>query len=321
MATTTTTRLGLVKPTPGTGEPVNRSVMNTDYDKIDAAVGALICTEATKPVTPWDGQFIRTTDTRKLYVWNATQAVWDHIVIPLGGAIEGALSSTDILTAKVTADANNRWKIKAGGEMWWGPGTSTQDTNLKRMSASRLGTDDSFEVVTDLIVGGDATITGDIAVTGIGMERVVRKTTFQNKTSDTALVNDTHLTFANVASGEYVFDLTLYVTGSISGDIKFGFTFPTGAGGATITWMGYGGVLATATQLAPLESAGFVESTTADQIQAYNTHGNGAIIRAEGYIIFGSTVGALTLRWAQNTSNATATSVRKGSRLKYTRVA
>ena len=40
MATTTTPVLGLVKPTPGTGEPYSRATENANLDAIDAAIGA-----------------------------------------------------------------------------------------------------------------------------------------------------------------------------------------------------------------------------------------------------------------------------------------
>lgn len=39
MGTTTTPVLGLVKPTPGTGEPYNRAAENTNLDIIDSAIG------------------------------------------------------------------------------------------------------------------------------------------------------------------------------------------------------------------------------------------------------------------------------------------
>lgn len=81
MSTTSTTRLGIVKPTPGTGEPVNlQTQINDSWDKIDSAIGATICTSSTRPASPFHGQFIRETDTRKLYVWNATQSAWDLVM-------------------------------------------------------------------------------------------------------------------------------------------------------------------------------------------------------------------------------------------------
>lgn len=308
MATTTTTRLGLVKPTPGTGEPVNRGTENANLDKIDTAIGATVCTEGTKPAFPWDGQFIRCTDSRKLYMWNATQANWDQITVPLGGAMVGAVSNTDLWKGQITGDTNNRLSIQAGGALFWGAGNAAQDTNLYRSAANRLKTDDDFEV------------TGQFINSGIGYAKPVYKTAFQDKTNTTALGNDNHLTFANVASAAYTFRLNLFVIGAIAGDVKVGFTFPTGAGGATITWAAWGGDPAGGGQVGSVQGAGFFESTTVDQTLAFHAHPSGALVRIEGYISFGTTIGALTLRWAQNTANATATSIREGSNMIYTKV-
>lgn len=146
---------------------------------------------------------------------------------------------------------------------------------------------------------------------------LIVKSADESVTSSTALQDDDELLFAGAANTAYRFRLVAFVTGSINGDIKFGFTFPTGAGGATITWMGYGVVSTATTQADALHSAGYVASTTADQTLTFNAHGNGTLIIAEGYIEFGSTAGNLILRWAQGTSNATATIVKKGSSLEY----
>lgn len=242
MARTTTTRLGISKPTPGTGELVDQGIdVGTNWDKVDAAVGAgSDVTEAAKPGSPWDNQLIRTTDTRRVYVWNTVENVWDLV-----GVYED----------------------------------------------------------------------------GIGSERVAFKATNQDKTSDTTLADVTDLQFTGVANAKYVFELLLFVTGSINGDIKIAFTFPSGAGGATITWAGYGSDAAATVQSAALFTAAIVESTTVDQALVFNAHGSGAFVRVEGFITFGSTSGLLKPRFAQNASNATATSIRPGSRIKWTRVA
>lgn len=79
----TTTRLALVKPdpNPATGDFVDITTLNANADKMDAAAGAFPCTAATRPIAPnlWDGRLIRETDTRRVLVWNATQAVWDPV--------------------------------------------------------------------------------------------------------------------------------------------------------------------------------------------------------------------------------------------------
>lgn len=81
MPLTPTSRLALAKPDPdpATGDFVNVGTLNGNADKLDAAAGAFPCTAATRPGAPWHGQIIRETDTRRVLVWNATQAVWDPV--------------------------------------------------------------------------------------------------------------------------------------------------------------------------------------------------------------------------------------------------
>jgi len=83
MSSTTTSRLGLIKPTPGTGEPVNVATqINQAWDKIDAAIGATICTSTTRPSPAFDGQIIRETDTGVIAVRNDAAGTWVSIYPP-----------------------------------------------------------------------------------------------------------------------------------------------------------------------------------------------------------------------------------------------
>lgn len=171
MSRTTTTRIGLSKPTPGTGEPVNASIdVGTNWDKVDDAVGAQICTSGTRPGSPYDGQMIRETDTRRMYIWNATQSAWDQIVLPYpaGSILTGSGGSTAGLRMTSSGAAlNNRYLALRGsgdtvdhfamdydGLHQWGPGSGALDTNLYRSAADTLKTDDN------LIVAGNLTVTG-----------------------------------------------------------------------------------------------------------------------------------------------------------------
>lgn len=52
----------------------------------------------------------------------------------------------DAFAVKLTTETNNRWKVKTNGEMWWGPGSSSQDTNLYRGGENLLATDDTFRI-------------------------------------------------------------------------------------------------------------------------------------------------------------------------------
>ena len=48
------------------------------------------------------------------------------------------------LSMQVTADAADRWRLKADGTAEWGDGTATPDTNLYRKAADTLASDDNF---------------------------------------------------------------------------------------------------------------------------------------------------------------------------------
>ena len=76
---TTTTKLALIKPT--TSEAVDIAILNLNTDKIDASVGATPCTSATRPATPYNGQYIFETDTSKIYVYNSTSSSWVSPVV------------------------------------------------------------------------------------------------------------------------------------------------------------------------------------------------------------------------------------------------
>lgn len=74
---TSTTRLGLTKPD-GT-DLVDIAVLNTNANKIDAAVGAFVCTSTTRPSTPYSGQIIYETDTDQSFVWDSGTSTWNTL--------------------------------------------------------------------------------------------------------------------------------------------------------------------------------------------------------------------------------------------------
>jgi hypothetical protein len=72
---TNTTKLGLVKPTPGTAEPVNvLTQLDDNWDKIDSAMGNGIFTSVTNPTggNRFNGQIIYETDTTLWKMWDGT---------------------------------------------------------------------------------------------------------------------------------------------------------------------------------------------------------------------------------------------------------
>lgn len=131
------------------------------------------------------------------------------------------------------------------------------------------------------------------------------------RTSTTTLTADPDLTFALEANAAYDFELELLYNGGTNGssDLKFAFTGPSGF---TMT---LGGLLVTIP--AGVASTGGTQGTT------FTSGTNGTStplwLRLSGRLATSSTVGSLTLTWAQNTSSATATTLTAGSKMRARR--
>lgn len=152
--------------------------------------------------------------------------------------------------------------------------------------------------------------------------RFVVKSADESLTSSTALQDDNHLILPVDANATYELQAMLFWAGNETGDIKFAFAFPTGA---TVNWAITGPNAA---------DAGFSTGGTRGGTQYFSSLNQtlsptGSIdiagstsplhARPHGTVITGVTAGSLTLRWAQNTSNATATTVKAGSWLRLQR--
>ncbi len=59
----------------------------------------------------------------------------------------GAATTTDVITAQVTGDSQQRLIINANGVLEWGSGSGAVDVNLYRGNANELWTDDRFTTV------------------------------------------------------------------------------------------------------------------------------------------------------------------------------
>ncbi|HSX06850.1 MAG TPA: glycosyl hydrolase family 28-related protein [Candidatus Saccharimonadia bacterium] len=63
-------------------------------------------------------------------------------------------ASSSFISANVTSDTVDRFRVLASGQVSWGDGTNTRDTNLYRSAASTIKTDGSLVVAGSLTVGG-----------------------------------------------------------------------------------------------------------------------------------------------------------------------
>lgn len=135
-------------------------------------------------------------------------------------------------------------------------------------------------------------------------ESVVRKAADESVTSSTTLQDDNHFIFALEANKTYVLMSGIFATSTVANpDIKIAFSIPAGAT-MDIGYFGQGGNNRVADLL---ESSG-----TASAAIPIAANGD-TIIQAFGTVTTSGTAGNLKFQWAQNASNANATTVRQGS--------
>lgn len=66
--------------------------------------------------------------------------------------VQRALTTDNAYRARVSGDTNSRFVVDADGEISWGPGNATMDTNLYRLQANVLQTDDQLNVLGGTLV-------------------------------------------------------------------------------------------------------------------------------------------------------------------------
>lgn len=143
-----------------------------------------------------------------------------------------------------------------------------------------------------------------------------RMTANQNLTlSSTALQSITSLVVAVPTAGTFAFRGIIYYSSSTTADIKFAFLLPAGG---TIIWNGPG-VVVGGTGTGDTTASTAVAS---DAVLSYGGNGVGVILacQIEGTYVAGGTAGNLQFRAAQNTSDATQSTVHAQSRLEVWRI-
>ena len=127
------------------------------------------------------------------------------------------------------------------------------------------------------------------------------------RATTTTLTADPDLTVSVLANTVYVVRLSLPYKGAATntGDFKFGFSVPGGSSFA-------GGFIGVTNPLGV-----YLVSVTASSTLISYSNGTGSPLWCEvsATLITSGTAGSLTLTWAQNTSNATATTLMAGASL------
>lgn len=143
----------------------------------------------------------------------------------------------------------------------------------------------------------------------------VGKTVTTDRASTTTISADPELVLPVEANAEYVFEFYWRVSGITAGGIDIQITTPTGATGSyscnrLAADQADTGTRTSTRLLFNVETEFSTPSTSAHQV-----------IEGSGRVITGGTAGNLSIDWAQNASNATATSMTSDSWIQLTRVA
>lgn len=102
-----TARLALNKPNPDpvTGDFVDISVLNANFDKLDAAIGAIPVTSGTRPSAPFNGQFIRETDTGRVFLCVGTgPAIWVEVILGTAKPVARSTAQGNPVATATTAE-------------------------------------------------------------------------------------------------------------------------------------------------------------------------------------------------------------------------
>jgi len=144
------------------------------------------------------------------------------------------------------------------------------------------------------------------ALNAMGPHLIARKVSDQSVTSSTAFVSDTALTMTVGTSEVWLFKFFTRYEGGTTGDFKVSFSLPA-SGQIDATASG-----AFANTVGTFADAQWQALVTTDS-QAASFAGAGAatprILMIDGVYIGAGTAGSVTLRWAQATSDGTATKV------------
>lgn len=136
-----------------------------------------------------------------------------------------------------------------------------------------------------------------------------RKTVDESVTSSTVLQADDELRWAVVANAVYELDLDVIHNNNGTPDTKIGWTVPAGT---TMTWE----IVGDDTAGGVVVTAGLTQASTV----AIGGIGADARLSIRGIVVVGATAGTAQMTWAQNTSSASASTVRAGSAGRLTRI-
>lgn len=198
------------------------------------------------------------------------------------------------------------------------PTTTNARTPTAHASSHASGGTDP---VTPAAIGADAAGTAAAAVAALSaLTQTVTKTADEPRTATTVLADDGHLFASLEANSVYKFNATLLFDGPEAADASITFTAPAGATGG---WTPAAGTLGTTGPdgSAQIKMAARQFGSASDiGVMASSASLAGIMALPHGIVATGPTAGLLRLRWAQQTSNASAVNLKAGSVLEVVKV-
>lgn len=147
-----------------------------------------------------------------------------------------------------------------------------------------------------------------------GAWTVVTKQTDEARSSTATLADDAELKFAMEANTKYLVRGRIFFDTAATPDLKFGFNGPTSPTRVRVETRS---VVPGATAYGTIAVASVYETSG---IAVAGSGTTGGFIAFEAIIENGSTAGDFVFTWAQNTSNASSTTVLRGSYLEHRKV-
>lgn len=148
----------------------------------------------------------------------------------------------------------------------------------------------------------------------------VHKTADESVASSTTLQNDNHLLVSVLANSEYEIIVRIAVNGAASSDFKMAWTLPAGCTGQRFS-SGPAVSSATSTADTTTRASGLTNSFGTEINYGVFSTGQLSFVEEILYVVTSGTAGTVQMRWAQNASSATATTVVAGSYIVVRRTA
>ncbi|MFG2412285.1 hypothetical protein [Streptomyces goshikiensis] len=177
------------------------------------------------------------------------------------------------------------------------------------------------DALTAADIGADAAGAASAAVAALSaLTQTVVKSVDETRTSTTTVADDGHLFASLEANSTYRWTATLLLDGPEAADATIAWTVPSGATGG---WSPNAGTLGTTVPdgSAQIKVAARQYASSSDiGVMASSASLAGIIAMPTGLVTTSATPGLLKLRWAQQTSNATAVALKAGSTLQVVKI-